>query len=138
MNKKITGILICITLLMLTIPFTTLADVNKEKNTPLIPTEITIETPQQGNIYVMGAQFFNLPFGWTLIIGPITIRAGVTGVNGFSVDFYIDGVKVSHDDYPPFEYPWWDISFGKRTIQVDLIQESTVLDTASLDVFKII
>ena len=57
-----------------------------------VPT-ISITTPQKGNLYVMGAQIVWLPFDWTLIIGPITIRAEVSGVEHPIVKFYIDGTQ---------------------------------------------
>ena len=137
MNKKIVGIIVCSLIIAFTLPCTVLADDTQEETTVSMENTITIETPLSGNVYIMGAQFFGLPFNWTVIIGPITIRTAVTGTNGFVVEFYIDGVKESSDSNPPFEYPWWGLSFGIHTIEVKLLQDSIVQDTDSIEVLKI-
>lgn len=140
MKKKATIILIIFLLIMPILPTTVFADTkvkdeNTEKTSMLYDIEIT--TPQEGNLYAMGAQIFNLPFGWTIIVGPITIRADISGINGFEVEFYIDGVKKMTDDSPPFEYPWWDFTFGRHTVEVQLYSEDTLRDTDSIQLFKI-
>lgn len=134
--KKI-GIVIfmCCLLLATIIPLTVTGDTIK--NDTSIQNSITITTPIKGNLYAMGAQIASLPFDWTIIIGPITIRAEVTGINGFEVDFYIDGELKDSDPNAPFEYAWWDISSSRHTIEVKLIQDDIVQDTDSIQVFKI-
>ena len=137
MNKKTVGIIVCSLIISFTLPYTVVADNTQEKSTFSMDNTITIDTPLPGNIYIMGAQFFWLPSNWTIIIGPITIRAAVTGLNGFVVDFYIDGELKTSDINPPFEYPWWGLSFGLHTIEVKLLQDSIVQDTDSIDVLKL-
>ncbi len=99
-----------------------------------VPT-ISITTPQKGNLYVMGAQIVWLPFDWTLIIGPITIRVEVSGVEHPIVKFYIDGTQKFVDPLPPFEYPWWDLCFGRHVIKVELVDYGV---EDSMRVFKIL
>jgi hypothetical protein len=134
MNRKLSGIIVCSLLIAMAIPFTAVADTPEVTTVVMDPPSISIETPQMGNVYVMGAQMFSLPFDITLIIGPITVRAAVTGLNGFEVDFYIDGEHKFHDSGYPFEYPWWDLSFGKHTITVELTGYGL---SDSIEVFKI-
>ena len=100
---------------------------------PPFPT-ITIITPEEGNLYFWGTSVAKLPFNLTIIIGPITIVAGVTGVDGFEVDFYIDGQFKLHDNSWPFEYPWTNFSFGSHLIVVEL---SGYSKSDSMKVFKI-
>lgn len=130
-NKKITTLMAITILVLLLLPFTTTAD--KPVQTSSLA-DIEIETPQEGNLYIMGAQFFPLPLGWTVILGPITIRAAVTGVNGFEVDFYVDDKLISHDSNAPFEAAWWDISFGRHTLKVELTGHGV---SDEIQVFKI-
>jgi len=136
MKKKVIGIFVCCILLTITVPFTVLAN-NEEEYilTGYPPTTITIHRPEEGNLYVMGAQMIRLPFNLTVILGPITIEAYVTGINGFQVEFYIDEALKITDSSPPFEYPWWDLSFGIHTIEVKLVGYE-LSDT--LQVFKIL
>ena len=117
MRKGMVGIFVCCMLLATVLPALSTADVHENA---LPSTSISISTPQPGNLYVMGAQLFRLPFNWTVILGPITIRADVTGINGFVVNFYIVGELKSSDNSPPFEYPWWDIAFGRHIIKAEL------------------
>ena len=95
---------------------------------------ISIVTPEEGNLYVMGVQIIHLPFGWTVIMGPITIRAEVHEVENPVVNFYIDGELRLSDPIPPFEYPWWDTSFGLHLIKVEVTGQG-ISDTVK--VFKI-
>ncbi|HEC82169.1 MAG TPA: hypothetical protein ENI42_07105 [Thermoplasmatales archaeon] len=118
MKKEMFGILVGCILLVTVMPALSAADVHDEALLP--STSISISTPQEGNLYAMGAQLFRLPFNWTVILGPITVRADVTGINGFVVNFYIDDELKSSDSSPPFEYPWWDISFGRHVIKAEL------------------
>ena len=96
---------------------------------------ISIVTPEEGNLYVMGAQIIWLPFGWTVVMGPITIRAEVSNVDNAAVDFYIDDELKMTDSMPPYEYPWWGLSFGFHTIKAQ-ISGQNISDTVSI--FKIL
>ena len=98
--KKIVGavVIFCI---ILTMCFTTIVSSSIKNDEEYVEDyavdasvsyDVEITTPEQGNLYAIGAQFFRLPFNWTVIFGPITIRADVVGLNGFSVKFYIDDV----------------------------------------------
>ena len=100
--------------------------------------DIKITTPEEGNLYAIGAQFFRLPFNWTVIFGPITIRASVNATDDFSVKFYVDDVLQTTDDIYPYEYAWWTTSFGKKVIKVELYYEDILRDNDSIDVFKIL
>jgi hypothetical protein len=135
MKRKIVGIFACCIMLTLIIPVTTIANIEEYNSSDKIPTTITIHKPEKGNLYVMGAQVISLPFDWIVILGPITIEAWVTGLNGFQVEFYIDGVLKTTDTSPPFEYPWWDLSFGRHIIEVELVDHEI---TDSVQVFKLI
>ena len=137
MKRKMIGVFLFCTVL---ITVGSIAGVGKPPSEKLSspPFTITITTPEEGNFYAMGAQLFSLPFNWTIILGPITIKTDVTGIDGFIVDFYIDGQKKFSDNNPPFEYPWWDLSFGRHTIEVKLYSEETLRDTDSIQVFKIL
>ena len=118
MDRKVFGVFVCCLLLSLLLPVAAGSD---NGNSEMVPTfSITISTPEEGNLYAMGAQIIKLPFNWTVIIGPITVRADVTGIDGFVVNFYIDEVLKFSDSMPPFEYPWWDLSFGTHTVRVEL------------------
>ena len=117
MRKGVFGILVCFMLLATVLPALSTADTHENA---LSSTSISISTPQSGNLYAMGAQIFRLPFNWTVILGPITIRADVTGTYSFVVNFYIDGELKSSDNSPPFEYPWWDLSFGRHVLKAEL------------------
>lgn len=111
------------------------------------PLSIHITTPEPGNLYVMGAQMIPLPLGFTVIVGPITIRAEIEGpttdeqgstfYQELIVAFYIDGELQMNDSLSPYECSWWDITFGRHTIEVKLFQDDTLLDTDSMQVFKI-
>ena len=133
MNKKILGIFVCCILLAITVPFTTVTDAQEST----LINDITIHKPEKGNLYIMGAQVISLPSDWIVILGPITVEAYVTGIDGFKVDFYIDGEFKIRDQIPPFEYSWWDFSFGKHTIEVELLQDDEVCDSDSVQVFKL-
>ena len=132
MRKKIIGIMACCIMISL-IPFTVMAITQPTGKLP--STTITIITPEEGNLYIWGEPVAKLPFNLTIVIGPITIEAGVTGVNGFEVDFYIDGEHKLHDDAWPFEYPWTDFSFGPHTIVAELYGYGI---NDSMKVFKIL
>lgn len=133
MRKKISGIIACCTMLCLSPFITSIA--TTEPTGILPPTTITITTPEEGNLYFWGASVAKLPFNLTIVIGPITIVAGVTGINGFEVDFYIDGVHQFHDNAWPFEYPWTDFCFGSHTIVAELYGYGI---NDSMRVFKIL
>jgi len=96
---------------------------------------ISIITPEEGNLYVMGAQIIWLPFGWTVVMGPITIRAEVSNMDNAIVNFYIDGELKMTDSMPPYEYPWWSLSFGFHTIKAE-ISGQNISDT--VNIFKIL
>ena len=83
---------------------------------------------------MMGAQIIWLPFGWTVIMGPITIRAEVTGVENPTVNFYIDDELKMTDTIPPFEYPWWNLCFGFHVIKAEIAGQNV---TDSVNVFKV-
>ena len=71
----------------------------------------------------------------TIIIGPIVVEAGVTGFNGFEVDFYIDGEYQHHDDTWPFEYSWVEPCLGTYLITAELTGYEL---TDNIKVFKIL
>ena len=135
MDKKILVIMLCSILVTMSLSFPVLAGTPKQETVIMNPPiTITIETPQEGNLYVMGAQIIPLPFDLTIVFGPLTVRAGVTGINGFEVAFFIDNQLKFNDTSWPFEYPWWDLSFGRHTIKVELVGYGL---TDSVEVFKI-
>ncbi len=144
--KKILLSIIVFCILLCFISPTVISTQFAEKNNDNIKTnednsyqyEIEIITPAEGNLYALGAQFFSLPFGWTIIVGPITVRAEVTGEDDFTVRFLINDVFQVNDTNSPYEYPWWATGFGKHTIKVELYSEGILRDTDSIDVFKIL
>jgi len=133
-NKKIIMLIVSIMLVFTIIsPLSAYAGIYN--NSSFDDPEINIVTPEEGNLYVMGAQIFSLPFGLTILLGPVTVRADVSNGNGYDVEFWIDEVLEFTDPSEPFEYPWWDLSFGKHTIEVK-ISGTEISD--SIDVIKII
>ena len=141
MKLKLFSILICCLLIASSGFSMAKMEENTQKNMEQKETQIfftiKITSPEPGNFYAMGAQLFPLPFNWTVIIGPLVIQTTVTGIDGFVVDFYINGDKKFSDDSPPFEYPWWEMGFGKYTLEVKLYSEETLRDTDTMQVFKI-
>ena len=99
---------------------------------------IEITSPEKGNFYAIGAQVFKLPFNWTVIFGPITIRSEATALNDISVKFYIDDEIQTTDSIYPYEYAWWGTSFGKHTIKVELYSEEILRANDTIEVFKIL
>jgi hypothetical protein len=121
MSKRIIGVGTCCLLILLSTPFAILADIHeKNESNVLFHTTITILQPEEGMLYVWSRPLIPLPFNQTIIIGPIVIQAGVTGFNGFEVDFYIDGELKFHDNSWPFEYSWIDPGFWIYLITVEL------------------
>ncbi|HID25688.1 MAG TPA: hypothetical protein EYP23_04420 [Thermoplasmata archaeon] len=132
MNGRVFGVLVCFLLLCIVLLPVAVGRDKVESET--VTFSIKITTPEEGNLYAMGAQIIRLPFNWTVIIGPITVRVAVIGVDGFVVNFYIDEVLKFSDSIPPFEYPWWDLSFGRHVIKAEL--EGYGLEE-TIEVFKI-
>lgn len=119
-------------------PFASTATQNVNVNTEHTSTPtINITTPEKGNLYGMGAQIIKLPFNWNLLIGPITIRAQTSTTDDIKVKFFIDDQLESTDQNSPYEYAWWDLSLGRHTIKVELLQNSIVKDTDTVQAFKI-
>ena len=98
-------------------------------------TSITILCPEPGNVYLWSRPVFPLSINRTIIVGPIVVEAGVTGFNGFEVDFYIDGEHKSHDISWPFEYSWVEPGLGTYLITAELTGYDL---TDSIKVFKIL
>lgn len=121
MNKGIIGVGACCVLILLSTPFAIMADAQGKNSLNILPPiTITILQPEEGMLYIWSRPVIPLSFNRTLIIGPIVIQAGVTGINGFEVDFYIDGEHKFHDNYWPFEYSWVDPGFGAYLITAEL------------------
>jgi hypothetical protein len=136
MKKRLMSMAVCVMLLAVSVPYIVAADYKESTNLATgFPQEITIRRPDEGNLYVMGAQIINLPWDLIIIVGPITIEAEVTGGNGFQVEFYIDNELKTTDSSSPFEYPWWELSFGTHTIEVKLVGYAV---SDSVQVIKII
>lgn len=136
MNKRIVEIGICCVLILLLIPFTILADMQGKNdiNAPFTA-GITILQPEKGILYVWSRPVVPLSFNRTIIVGPILIQVGITGYNGFEVDFYIDGEFKFRDSSWPFEYWWIDPTLGTYLITVE---EATYEWKDSIKVFKIL
>ena len=99
------------------------------------PSSITIIHPEAGNVYLWSRPVMPLSLNRTIIIGPIVVEAGVTGINGFEVDFFIDGEHRFHDNSWPFEYSWVEPCLGTYLITVELTGYSF---SDSIKVFKIL
>ena len=100
--------------------------------------DIEITTPQEGNFYALGAQFFRLPFNWTILVGPITIRAETSINENTKVKIYIDDNLEITDPISPYEYPWWAVTIGRHTIKAEMFTDDILRDTDTIDVFKIL
>lgn len=133
MRKTVVGALICCIIIGIS-PLLAIVNTTQANSMSTYP-DITIVKPEAGKLYVWGIPMANLSYNRTLIIGPILVQAGVTGINGFEVDFWIDGVFQYHDDSWPFEYAWITPCFGIYLITAKL----TGYDVQdSIKVFKIL
>ena len=101
MNKKTAVIWTCCILTMLSI-IAASAGESQGNCIKGSSSSITILCPEAGNVYLWSRPVFPLLINRTIIIGPIVVEAGVTGLNGFEVDFYIDGEYRFHDNSWPF------------------------------------
>lgn len=119
MDKKLNGTCLILIILILLTPNSVFATTQKQTNINSI-TSITIITPEEGKLYVWSRPIASLSINITILIGPIVIEAGVTGINGFEVDFFIDGELRFHDDELPFEYSWINPVFGTYLITAEL------------------
>jgi len=134
MNKRIVVIWTCCVLTLLSIIAGSIGEsqgncINEPSST------ITILCPEAGNVYLWSRPVMPLSINRTIIIGPIVVEAGVTGFNGFEVDFYIDGEYRSHDTSWPFEYSWVEPGLGTYLITAELTGYDL---TDSIKVFKIL
>ncbi len=135
-------VLACILFIMISPTYPSVNNLKSQEKDREIETfidyDIEITTPVEGNFYALGAQFFRLPFNWTVLVGPITIRTEVSEQADYEVKFYIDDVFQVSDLIYPYEYPWWTVTFGRHTLKVELYSEDILRDTDTVEVFKIL
>ena len=134
MNIRIMGVGTCCMLIMLSIIYSVTFDTQGQTGQSS-PPSIAILQPEGGVLYVWSRPLIPLTFNKTIIIGPIVVQAGVTGFNGFEVDFYIDGELKFHDNSAPFEYSWIEPVLGTYLITAELTGYGL---KDSVKVFKII
>ena len=132
--KKILGVISCLVLISFSV-FLTLMDSTHGKLPSNSLSSITIIQPEDGKLYVWSRSVAPLSFNRTVIVGPIVIQAEVTGINGFEVNFFIDGEPRFHDNSWPFEYSWVNPCFGIYLITAELVDYDL---TDNIKVFKIL
>lgn len=131
MNKKIVGIVICMLLIITTIP----AFGTEALNGP------TVEITRPKGIYIFDKQLIPFPFNRALVIGPITISIECTNINEtYDLTVYIDGEHYStnpdcdHDGM--YNESWSTSSFGPKKVQV-VLEDSEGNATATSNTVKV-
>ena len=85
----------------------------------LLPIAVTIKKPKDGKIYLMNKEVSSINSDNAIVIGKITVEAGVYGENGIEkVEFYIDGVLKSSDSEQPYGWTWNEFAVGNHEIKV--------------------
>jgi hypothetical protein len=96
-----------------------------------------INKPKQKHLYFWDNEKRSIVFENPIIFGDIMVEVNTFDESNVSkVEFYIDDVKQFEDTYPPFDWFWNTIVFGKFSLKVMTYYNHGYVSSDTVDLWR--
>jgi hypothetical protein len=127
MNKKITGIFVCMLLIAIVIPVSGMINEdNKYTEQSNLRLAIKIEQPVDEYVYLFGKQAFEIPYmPFAIILGKIAFRVNISNIiiPIVCVNWYVDGNLTQKYTSEPYDWNMTMVSgfSGLHTVRAEVV-----------------